>query len=61
MSLLQKEQEKQIAEQFDIKGKIINVSRFGSGHINDTFRVEVGAADSTSYLLQRINHHISTW
>lgn len=58
MSLLQKEQKKQIAEQFDIKGEIVAVKRFGSGHINDTFKVEVQSSTGTSYLLQRINHNI---
>ncbi|PRD55825.1 phosphotransferase enzyme family protein [Sphingobacterium gobiense] len=40
---------------FDIEGNIIHVERFGSGHINDTYRVKT---DSKSYLFQRINTQI---
>lgn len=58
MSLLKEEQIEQIAEQFDIRGEIVAVKRFGSGHINDTFKVEVHSPTKTAYLLQRINHHI---
>ncbi|HMR18723.1 MAG TPA: aminoglycoside phosphotransferase family protein [Sphingobacterium sp.] len=58
MSLLQEKQIEQIAEQFDIRGEIVAVERFGSGHINDTYRVVVQSSTPESYLLQRINHHI---
>lgn len=34
----------------------INVSRYGSGHINDTFKVET--ASGTRYILQRVNTDI---
>ncbi|SMG15072.1 phosphotransferase enzyme family protein [Sphingobacterium psychroaquaticum] len=46
------------ANQFRIKGEILNIDRFGSGHINDTFCVRTDASNGKSYLLQRINHHI---
>lgn len=42
---------------FDIEGDIMAVERFGSGHINDTYRVKT---DCKSYLLQRINNQIFT-
>ncbi|MGJ1267705.1 phosphotransferase enzyme family protein [Sphingobacterium spiritivorum] len=45
-----------IANQFAIDGEVIDVAPFGSGHINDTFKVVTTA--TTKYLLQRINHHI---
>ena len=35
--------------------KIQNVIPYGSGHINDTYKVET---DDKNYLLQRINHEI---
>lgn len=43
------------ASHFDIEGDIIQVERFGSGHINDTYRVKT---DTKSYLFQRINNQI---
>lgn len=43
------------AAHFDIKGEIVHVERFGSGHINDTYHVKT---DSKSYLFQRINDQI---
>lgn len=58
MSLLEEELIESIAKQFDIEGDVVSVKRFGSGHINDTFKVEVKSLNNTSYLLQRINHHI---
>ncbi|MGK6352964.1 phosphotransferase enzyme family protein [Parapedobacter sp. DT-150] len=45
------------ASKFVIDGDIANVSPFGSGHINDTYRVQTGPA-SKDYLLQRVNHHV---
>jgi Ser/Thr protein kinase RdoA (MazF antagonist) len=44
-----------IFSQFQIKEKPINVFPFGSGHINDTFKIET---EGMNYLLQRINHSI---
>ena len=37
-------------------GEIVSCERYGNGHINDTFLVEV--KDGTYYILQRINHEI---
>lgn len=47
-----------LASEFDIEGKVMTVSAFGSGHINDTFRVETDAPEAEPYLLQRVNHHV---
>ncbi len=45
-----------LANQFRMEGNVLDIAPFGSGHINDTYRVNTDAADS--YLLQRINHHV---
>ncbi|MEZ0450079.1 aminoglycoside phosphotransferase family protein [Sphingobacterium thalpophilum] len=46
------------AKQFTLEGDIISVQPFGSGHINDTYRVVSSVNNGISYLLQRINHHV---
>lgn len=45
---------------FALEGEVCEATRFGSGHINDTFRVATNSTSAVSYLLQRINHHIFT-
>ena len=48
---------------FDFGAPVLTVSRFGSGHVNDTFRVETTLEDSrhNQFILQRISevafHH----
>ena len=44
-----------IAQNFDLKGDIILLTPFGTGHINDTFLIETS---SEKYILQRINHEV---
>lgn len=44
-----------ICNNFKIEGKVLSVIPYGSGHINDTFKV---TAENKNYLLQRINHSI---
>jgi thiamine kinase-like enzyme len=44
-----------IISKFQIEEKPISVLPFGSGHINDTYKVET---EGKNYLLQRINHSI---
>lgn len=44
-----------ICNQFKIGIKVNAVIPYGSGHINDTFKVDVG---NKNFLLQRINHSI---
>ncbi|WP_228384106.1 phosphotransferase enzyme family protein [Sphingobacteruim zhuxiongii] len=46
------------AEKFNIKGNIISSVPFGSGHINDTFKIITDSDTTEQYLLQRINHHV---
>ncbi|WP_099365550.1 phosphotransferase enzyme family protein [Sphingobacterium sp. 1.A.4] len=57
-----KETEKSIlsAQKFELNGEVISAVPFGSGHINDTFKITTDAANNNLYLLQRINHHIFT-
>jgi len=47
-----------LANRFDIEGDVIEISPFGSGHINDTYRVLTNGPGPGAYLLQRINHHV---
>jgi len=45
---------------FDMKGEVVEVIPFGSGHINDTLRVTCKEEDGSvnRYILQRMNHEI---
>ena len=43
---------------FDIQGEIESIAPFGTGHINDTYRVATVGGDTPDYVLQRINHSI---
>jgi len=52
------EQVSSLANRFDIDGNITDISPFGSGHINDTYRVLTSGGNVDGYLLQRINHHV---
>jgi Phosphotransferase enzyme family len=47
------------AEQFEACGAFLSATPYGSGHINDTYKVtsEKGSASGT-FILQRINHNI---
>ncbi len=61
MSLVSTEETiKVIANQFDVEGEVVDIRRFGSGHINDTYKLTVSSPKDISYLLQKINHHIFT-
>ncbi len=46
-----------IALKFQIIGTITAIQPFGTGHINDTFKIEI-AGDLPDYLLQRVNHKV---
>lgn len=48
---------KEIIAQFNITSKILDVFKFGSGHINNTYKITT-AVKNESYLLQKINHSI---
>ncbi|HZX59331.1 MAG TPA: desulfatase, partial [Mucilaginibacter sp.] len=44
--------------EFKIDAQIASVKPFGSGHINDTYRLTNADSNGYDYLLQRINHHV---
>ncbi|XOV94710.1 MAG: phosphotransferase enzyme family protein [Bacteroidota bacterium] len=49
---------KAIVDLFDIEGIVSDIHPFGSGHINDSYRVVNSEAGCPDYFLQRINHHV---
>lgn len=48
----------ELANRFEIDGEVARVVPFGSGHINDTYRVDTHKDGGNAYLLQRVNHHV---
>lgn len=48
----------EVANAFDVSEKPRHIEAFGSGHINDTYRVCGDDESRTSYLMQRINHSV---
>jgi len=55
------EQLRDVFANFQAWGDFLDAQPYGSGHINDTYRVSVSlAGTSAHYLLQRINHTIFT-
>ncbi|MCB0634843.1 MAG: aminoglycoside phosphotransferase family protein, partial [Lewinella sp.] len=49
-------QAEHLAHQFQLEGSIESITVFGTGHINDTFRIKNSDTTAPDYLLQRINH-----
>ncbi len=50
---------KHIIRQFQILGDFISSERYGSGHINETYKVVVNmSGQPVLYLVQRINHNV---
>jgi hypothetical protein len=47
-----------VVANFNINGNVQSIKPFGSGHINDTYRICNSNPAGPDYLLQRINHHI---
>lgn len=48
-----------IAREFSLSGDVVTATPYGSGHINDTYKVDVKSAVGPSrFVLQRINHHV---
>ena len=45
-----------VLRQFPLSGAVLSCEPYGSGHINDTYRVETD--NGTLYILQRINTHV---
>jgi Ser/Thr protein kinase RdoA (MazF antagonist) len=46
------------AKAFGLTEKEVHILPFGSGHINDTYKVTTNDPYEGPYLLQRINHHV---
>lgn len=46
------------AQAFSTNGNAVKAVPFGSGHINDTYKISTDSDDDEEYLLQKINHHI---
>ena len=49
---------KSIVESFKIEGQISDIQPFGSGHINDSFKITTVEDSCPNYLVQRINHNV---
>lgn len=50
---------KEIIKQFDFSGEVLSVSKYGNGHINDTYLLEVEFnSKEYRYILQRINDNV---
>ena len=48
-----------VANAFHIHGEFMAAAPYGSGHINDTYRVELNQGGTlVRYILQRINHNV---
>ena len=47
-----------LVSEFRIDAGIAGIKPFGSGHINDTYRIVNIDPEGHDYLLQRINHHV---
>jgi len=47
-----------ITKHFSTEGTILSTFAYGSGHINDTYKVETAEPQCHNYILQRINHKI---
>jgi Ser/Thr protein kinase RdoA (MazF antagonist) len=47
-----------VTSHFRTEGTMLSAFPYGSGHINDTYRVETAEPAKPNYILQRINHKI---
>lgn len=48
----------EIVKQFRLEGDISDITSYGSGHINDTYKVDIKEKNRPDYLLQRVNHYV---
>ncbi|MCK5820392.1 MAG: aminoglycoside phosphotransferase family protein [Bacteroidales bacterium] len=48
----------QIVSNFRHNGTYASGAPYGSGHINDTFKIDTKETDQYNYILQRVNHHV---
>ena len=50
---------KEIFEAFQFEGSMVSCERYGSGHINETYKlITDGEGGQKEYILQKINHQI---
>lgn len=49
---------KKIVSNFTIEGTYLAGALYGSGHINDTYKIDTKEKDQFDYILQRVNHHV---
>ena len=50
---------RKIAATFQCSGELVKIKPYGSGHINDTYRVTFNdSGNERHYILQRVNHNI---
>lgn len=47
-----------VINHFGVTGTVTEIAPYGSGHINDTYRVETAEPDQFDYILQRVNSRI---
>jgi Ser/Thr protein kinase RdoA (MazF antagonist) len=47
-----------IAEQFDFVGEVLDVQRYGSGNVNDTFLVTLASDPREKVILQKVNQQV---
>lgn len=49
---------KSVAEQFDFVGDVLDVQRYGSGNVNDTFLVTLASDPREKAILQKVNQQV---
>jgi len=49
---------KRILSRFRVTGSYSKGAPYGSGHINDTYKIVTAESGAPDYILQRINHHV---
>ena len=47
-----------VISHFNLPGSVFSIERFGSGHINDTYRITTVEKNMPGYILQRINDRV---
>lgn len=47
-----------VAEQFDFVGKVLDVQRYGSGNVNDTFLIRLASDPREKAILQKVNQQV---
>ena len=59
MNTISRERVSEVAGKFMLDGEILDIAPYGSGHINDTFRMKVrNKGTEKDYILQRMNGDI---